>query len=228
MSKLAIVGSGEYLEPMVPVDQELVALTGSTPTVACLPTAAGREGDAKIDEWMRRGVEHFQALGCDAHGVRVWDRSTADSPDCSERIAAADIVYLSGGRPSYLRTTLDGTRSWAAIEHVLSRDGLLIGCSAGAMVQGERFAGGFRRRSGFALWPGIHIVPHFDEIPSAVVAAMRLLVGRRLTVVGVDGNTALVSVDGTYRVIGGEVTIWSSDGRSSHAAGPLPAGLLPG
>ncbi len=228
MSRLAIVGSGEYLAPMAPVDRDLLALLGPSPTVACVPTAAGKEGDEKIDDWMRRGVEHFTGLGCDARGVRVWDRASADSDDLAAAIEGADLVYLSGGSPSYLYDTLVSTRTWAAIERVVERGGLLAGCSAGAMIQGDRFAGGLRARSGFGLWPGVQVIPHFDEIPSAVVRSMRALVGRRHTVVGVDGDTALVRDGDRYRVLGGTVTIWSATRRSTHAAGDLPAGLLPG
>ncbi len=227
MSRLAIVGSGEYLEQMTPVDRDLLSLLGPTPTVACVPAAAGKEGDAKIDDWMRRGVEHFAGLGCDARGVRVWDRDSADSADLAAEIDDADMVYLSGGSPGYLYDTLVSTRAWAAVERVVERGGLLAGCSAGAMIQGDWFAGGLRPRRGFGLWPGVHVIPHFDEIPSAVVRSMRLLVGRRHTVVGVDGDTALVRDGDTYRVLGGSVTIWTERGRSTHAAGDLPAGALP-
>ncbi|MEM9607773.1 MAG: Type 1 glutamine amidotransferase-like domain-containing protein [Actinomycetota bacterium] len=225
--KLALVGAGEYLEPMASVDRELLALVGPSPTVVCIPTAAGTEGAAMIDDWMQRGVAHFASLGADAAGARVWDRDTANSEELAAQVAAADLVYLSGGKPGYLHETLDGSRCWQAIEEVIERGGLLAGCSAGAMVQGARFAGGPRGRAGFGLWPGVHVIPHFDEIPSAVVRGMRRLVGRRHTVVGVDGNTALVRDGDDLRVVGQSVTVWTADERTVHTAGPLPAGLLP-
>ncbi|MEO1057687.1 MAG: Type 1 glutamine amidotransferase-like domain-containing protein, partial [Actinomycetota bacterium] len=135
---LAIVGSGEYLPPMNEVDRQLIDLFDTPPRVACLPTAAGTEGDVMIDDWMQRGVDHFTSLGVEADGVRVWDDATANDPAFAERIAAADFVYLSGGKPGYLMSTLTGTRAWNAISDVIERGGLLAGCSAGAMIQGER------------------------------------------------------------------------------------------
>ncbi|MEM9041334.1 MAG: Type 1 glutamine amidotransferase-like domain-containing protein [Actinomycetota bacterium] len=227
MGNYAVVGSGEYLEPMVPVDRELLAVVGESPRVACLPTAAGREGERMIDDWMQRGVDHFTALGVEARGVRVWDRESAQATRWVDEIDDVDVVYLSGGHPGHLYDTLVGTPTWAAIERVIGRGGLLIGCSAGAMVQAERFLGGVRRRTGFGLWPGVVVIPHFDEIPSVALSAARRLAGSDLTVVGVNGDTALLRAGESYRVIGDEVTIWSRAGRSRHGPGPLAADQLP-
>ncbi len=225
---LAIIGSGEYLPKMNDVDRQLIELFDAPPKVVCLPTAAGREGDAMIDSWAQRGVDHFTGLGVEAEAVRVWDRSSASDPVLAERIAGADFVYLSGGNPGYLHSTLESTLAWDAISDVLARGGLLAGCSAGAMIQGEAFAGLPRPHDGFGLWPGIHVVPHFDEIPPAIVSAMRLAVGRKRTLVGVNGNTALVERDGTYRVLGDEVTVWTPQGKARYRAGELPPDALLG
>lgn len=223
---LAIVGSGEYLGPMAAVDRELLELFDGPVRVVCLPTAAGREGDLMIDDWMHRGVQHFTSLDADAEPVRVWDRATANDPELAERIAAADLVYLSGGKPAYLYDTLEGSLAWQAITGVLERGGLLAGCSAGAMIQGEVFAGMPRSHGGFGLWPGCHIVPHFDEIPSPVVSAMRVAMGRDHTLIGVDGDTALVNSNGTYRVIGRKVTVWTRSDKTEYGPGELPADAL--
>lgn len=223
---LAIVGSGEYLPPMGEVDRQLIHLFDSPPRIVCLPTAAGTEGDHMIDHWMDLGLRHFESLGASVDAVRVWDRATAQDPALAERICAADFVYLSGGKPAYLYDTLVDSLAWEAIGDVLDRGGLLAGCSAGAMIQGEAFAGVPSGHPGFGLWPGVQIVPHFDEIPAAVVSAMRLAVGRDLTLVGVDGNTALVQNGDRHQVFGRRVTVWTRDDRTEYGPGQLPAGAL--
>ena len=45
---LALVGSGEYLPPMDPVDRILLSRLPGPPRVVCLPTAAGTEGAERI------------------------------------------------------------------------------------------------------------------------------------------------------------------------------------
>ncbi len=224
---LAIVGSGEYLAGMNEVDRRLLELFDSPARVVCLPTAAGTEGDSMIDDWMHRGVAHFTSLGALAEPVRVWDRESANDVGLAEQVAAADLVYLSGGKPSHLFDTLNDSIVWQAILGVIERGGLLVGCSAGAMIQGEVFAGFPRSRDGFGLWPGAHIVPHFDEIPTAIVSAMRLAMGREHTLIGVDRDTAFLRADESYRVIGQRVTIWTRDDRVEFGPGEVPAAAMP-
>lgn len=222
----AIVGSGEYLAPMEAVDRELLALLPPEPRVVCVPAAAGREGDRMIDDWMERGVEHFGKLGADADGARVWDDASANDEALAAKVAAADLVYLSGGKPGYLYSVLDASLVWDAILDVTRRGGLLVGCSAGAMIQGEVFMGFTGSSSGFGLWPGVQVIPHFDEIPGPVAATMRRAAGKQRTVIGVNGNTAMVSTGGSYRVLGDEVTIWSGAGKNTFGPGEVPADML--
>lgn len=223
---LALIGSGEYLPPMESVDRQLLSLLPEPARVVCLPIAAGTEGTEVIQGWMQRGVDHFTRLGADAQAVPVVDRKSADDAELAARIATANFVYLSGGKPAYLAATLRGSRTWQAILDVIASGGLLAGCSAGAMVQGGYFAGFPRRQVGFGLWPNVHIIPHFDEMPGPAVAMMRWLVGRGVTVVGVPGNTALVHHHKGYQVIGQEVTVWTRRHRRQLPAGPLADDLL--
>ena len=71
---LALVGSGEYLPPMEPVDRQLLQTVPANPRVVCLPTAAGTEGPERIAYWSDLGVNHFRRLGADALAVPVIDR----------------------------------------------------------------------------------------------------------------------------------------------------------
>ena len=62
---LALVGSGEYLPTMEPVDRQLIARLDATPSVICLPTAAGQEGKERIRYWSDLGEKNFSlGLAC--------------------------------------------------------------------------------------------------------------------------------------------------------------------
>jgi cyanophycinase len=224
---LALVGSGEYLPPMEPVDRELLARLGPSPRVACLPTAAGQEGPERINYWSRLGVEHFTRLGARAQALPVIDRASADDPALGAAIAASDFVYLSGGKPDYLHRTLAGSRAWEAIRAVLARGGLLAGCSAGAMVLGAKFFGFPGWFAGFNLAPGLTIIPHFDEIPAPLSASIHKLAGSEAIVAGIEGSTALVLDGRQYEVLGaGGVTVWKGGSKRRYTAGALPATVL--
>ena len=210
---LALVGSGEYLPPMEPVDRLLLSHLQETPRVVCLPTAAGNEGPRSLGYWAQLSIEHFTRLGAQVEAVGVIDRATADNESLAARIRAANFVYLSGGKPGYLYETLNGTRAWAAIESVLNNGGVVAGCSAGAMIFGERFPNfpiPWPWRPAFNYLPGAVIVPHFDEIPTGFVSAIKGMMGQS-TLVGIEGNTALVRHNGQFTVIGsGGVLVWNA------------------
>lgn len=225
---LALVGSGEYLPAMAPVDRQLIERLPSPVRVVCLPTAAGAEGHARIDYWSRLGVEHFTSLGVAVQALPVIDRHSADDPLHAAAVAEANFVYLSGGKPDYLHRTFDGSRVWQSIVTVVERGGLLAGCSAGAMILGEKFFGFPGWKHGFGILPGATIVPHFDEIPGSLIRSVHLMAGKELTILGIDGNTALVQTGHDYAVLGsGGVTVWNSHGKTRHIAGPLPAWNAP-
>jgi cyanophycinase len=229
---IALVGSGEYLERCRPVDEHLLSLLDlgdRAPRVACLPTAAARDGERVWRGWQERGVAHFTNLGAETVAVDVIDRTTADDEAMVRDIAGADLVYLSGGKPALLHELLDGTAAWAAILGVLDRGGILAGCSAGAMVQGSHIAGirGGAGTPGFGLLPHTIVLPHFDEYPSLAGSVVHRLVGKGTNVVGVDGATALVRHQDRFRAVGpGAVTVWHGTDKQRFHDEELPDGIL--
>ena len=221
---LVLVGSGEYLPGMESVDRALLDRLGEPPRVVCLPTAAGTEGTDRIKYWDRLGVEHFSRLGVPVQTVRVLKRADAENPALAEDVAQANFVYLSGGRPDHLFKTLTDTPVWAAIKGVLDRGGILAGCSAGAMVQGEKMFAFPGWQPAFGLISGTAIIPHFDELPGPMRSTMRFFTDSSLTVLGVDGYTAMV-VDGPdqVEVLGrGTVTVWNKGGKTAYPQGSVP------
>lgn len=226
---LALAGSGEYLPPMEPVDRVLLGRLRERSRVVCLPTAAGAEGPERIAYWSNLGVDHFSRLGAQVEALPVIDRDSAQDPSLADAITWANFVYLSGGKPDYLYRTLAGSRAWQAILSVLSAGGILAGCSAGAMILGEKIYGFPGWKPGFNLLPGAAIIPHFDEIPASVLAPVRLLTGRAITLLGIEGNTALIQNQDEgdrepwYEVLGsGGVTVWNQAGKTRYTSGRLP------
>ena len=212
---LVLVGSGEYLPQMEPVDQVLLSELGSRPAVVCLPTAAGGEGPERIQYWSELGVNHFNRLGADARALPVITRQDAQNRDLAEQIRQAEFVYLSGGRPSYLFKVLQNSLVWQAIQDVLKRGGILTGCSAGAMVMGTKIPGFPRAKPAFNLLPeNVLIVPHFDEVPAWLVRFVRLMTSSSLRLVGIPEYTALCLRGSQGKVIGkGSIELWGRNGR---------------
>jgi len=225
---LALVGAGEFLDSMSVVDRQLLAWAGGS-DVVILPTASAPDGAGVPERWIRMGADYFTRLGARADGLLALDRAACDDPANADRVRAANLVYFSGGKPDYLRGTLDGTAVWAAVCDVFDRGGVVAGCSAGAMIMGGyvpefSLKAGVpwinRWRDSFALLPGAIVVPHYDEFPGVVVS---LIFGRRpqgTYLVGIDGHTALVGFDHTWQVLGaGRVTVRRGRQTKQYTAG---------
>ena len=219
---ITLAGSGEYLPVMENVDRHLLdslVLNGRKPRVVCLPTAAGREGDASINRWSSMGIEHFQKLGAEVSALRIIDRASADEAQWESLLEEADLVYFSGGDPGYLYQTMNGSRAWRAAHRAWERGAIYAGCSAGAMILGKRMPS-FRlagTQEGFGLVPATFIIPHFDAIPGIwkpLVFALQKQLKKGERMIGVDENTALVGKLGSeWTVMGqGKVHVFTREG----------------
>lgn len=228
---IALLGSGEYLSIMDEVDTYLLAnanANGRKPRVACLPTAAGREGQASIDRWSNMGIEHFQRLNADVQALPIIDRVSANDVQWASTLEQADLIYFSGGDPYHLYQALRGTRAWEAAKTAWARGAVYAGCSAGAMILGGQIpdirAAGLRSIQAFGVIPARFIIPHFDAIPGLwkpIIFALRRKLKDGEIMLGIDGNTALVGKLGSqWQVMGqSRVHVFRRDGSVSYAAG---------
>jgi len=226
---VALIGAGEFLPEMAEFDAGLLAATGrARPRVAILPTASYPDGEEVFIRWATMGVSHFGELGAEVEPVLVRDRAGADDPAAAQAIGEADLIYLSGGKPSYLIGVLDGSAVGVALSEAHARGAVLAGCSAGAMVL-ARHAFDFRMR--VAPWPlrwrhglgfveAASVIPHYDAWPEPLSALIALQAPRGSLVLGIDEETALVGRDGAWQVHGrSRVTVWRGRRRDRYRAG---------
>ncbi|HVL53397.1 MAG TPA: Type 1 glutamine amidotransferase-like domain-containing protein [Vitreimonas sp.] len=228
---VALVGAGEFLPAMADVDLGLLAATGRPrPRVVILPTASFPDGEAAFSRWAAMGVEHFTALGAEVEPVLIRDRGDAEDAAHAQAIGEADLVYLSGGKPTYLLATLDGSRVGRALWDASRSGAILAGCSAGAMALADRQFE-FRRRMlpwplrwrrGLGIVTGAAIIPHYDAWPEPLCALMALQAPRGATILGIDEDTAVVGQAGVWQVHGrGRATLWRGRHRERFRAGEV-------
>lgn len=223
---LALVGAGEYLEVMMPVEAGL--LEGRPARYVQLATAAVPDGPEVVARWHRLGAEQAERLGVEAVVLPVADRAGADDPSLAAQVAGAGLIYLSGGHPGFLADTLRGSVLWAAIVEAWRAGAALAGCSAGAMalcasVPSLRHPRGEGGTAGLGLLPHLQVIPHFDTFARRVPDLLtRFLVPATatVTVVGVDEDTALVGGPGEWVVEGrGSAWVLARDRRREHPSG---------
>lgn len=219
---LALVGSGEFLPPIEPLDKLLIERLNEPARVVVLPTASAPDGPGVPERWAKMGVEHFSRLGAEVEPVMLLTRADAESEELAARIAAANFVYMSGGKPQYLYATLRDTPCWRAMQTVFAAGGVVAGCSAGAMALGEHmvdFPRLWRTVPGLGLAPGLAVIPHFDEMPGMFTGLARPA-ARHVPIVGIDGSTGLVGADHNWTVQGrGAITTFTSKGKCVYHAG---------
>ena len=228
---LALVGSGEFLAAMEAIDHALLA--GATPadgTAVIVPTASALE-PGMPETWAGRGIEHFRdRLGVPAEAALVLDRAGADERFVT-LLGSARLIYFSGGNPRYLTETMTGTPFWDATLTAWRNGAAIAGCSAGAMMLGaviQSIVGrGGEPMQGLGVVPGVSVIPHFDRIETyrpGAVTALRQARAAGATLLGIDELTALVHLEGIWRVMGaGGVTIMSDAGEQICAAGSTPS-----
>ncbi|HEY7349565.1 MAG TPA: Type 1 glutamine amidotransferase-like domain-containing protein [Ktedonobacterales bacterium] len=219
---LALVGSGEFLPPIEPLDRLLLERLSGPARVIVLPTASAPDGPGVPERWAKMGSEHFTRLGAAVEAAMLLTRADAESETLAAQIAAANFVYFSGGKPQYLVTTLRDTPCWRAIAGVFAAGGVVAGCSAGAMALADRmvdFPRFWRTVPALGLASGLAVIPHFDEMPGIFINLGRLA-SRKTSVVGVPGSTALVGSDHHWTVQGhSSITVFTGKGKTIYPVG---------
>jgi cyanophycinase len=226
---VALVGAGEFLPHMAEVDRGLLAATGrARPRVAILPTASLPDGEDVFQRWAAMGVQHFTALGAEVEPVLVRDRAGAGDEAFVQAIGEADLIYLSGGQPTFLLSVLAGTRLAGALLDAHDRGAVVAGCSAGAMVLAARLPGfrlrflpwPLRWRHGLGLVPASAVLPHYDAWPEPLSAFMALQAPRGTALIGIDEDTAIIGRDGAWQVQGrARATVWRGRHRDRFRRG---------
>lgn len=228
---IALLGSGEYLPVMDEVDSYLLANCGANgrkPRVVCLPTAAGQEGPKSISRWSNMGVEHFTRLGAEVQALPVIDVESADDPNHALAVENADVIYFSGGNPSYLHRTMKDSLVWESAQKAWSRGAVYAGCSAGAMILGTEMpdfrAAGIRSTVAFGILPIASLLPHFNALPlfgKPLVATLRRRLRDGEIMLGVDEDTAIVGRrDGEWTVMGkSKAHVFTRDESKAYSAG---------
>jgi cyanophycinase len=200
---LALVGSGEYLPEAQLLESELLRFgisRGKANTFIQIPTAAGKEGEDRLNFWRQRGVDQGARIGCEVKYLPVITREDAFNEQWIAEINSAGLIYFSGGDPVHLADVFNGTPMWNSIVKSWREGASLAGCSAGAMAFGGKIIGIRRSHisAGLNLLPEIEVIPHYDKflgwLPDRVTAAV-LRKDAETTLLGIDENTALVLTD---------------------------------
>jgi cyanophycinase len=205
MGTVILVGGDEFRPDCEAMDRALLAMAERQPArVVIVPTAAAFE---RPDLAARHGVDYFEALGATASAAMILTKQDANDTALVSGVAGSDVIYLTGGNPSYLADTLMDSAAWRTIVERHGQGGMVAGSSAGAMVlAGLMRAGAGKWAAGLNLAPEVAVIPHHPDRPLGDTAQVRQNLSAAYTVLGMPTASGC----------------WTSDGRMWHAVGARP------
>ena len=204
---LALVGSGEYLPAMAEFEKSLLddgIKNGKENIYIQIPTAAAQESASRLEYWRDLGQKQAQVIGAKPLFLPIYTREDAQNMSFVNQISNGALIYMSGGDPHYLATTLIDTPIWQAIVKNWQSGGSLAGCSAGAMVLSSQIPNFRLSRAeptaGLNLIQDIRVIPHFNKffkwIPESA-AKLLMHVPDDSILIGIDELTAIVKRGGS-------------------------------
>lgn len=173
------------------------------------------------NEYLKAFAE-LKATNVDA--LHVTNREEAASKDVLNRLAAADVVFFTGGDQLRLTSVLGGTEFYNILmERLQDPDFIYAGTSAGAAVtsatmitsgQSENaiYKGEIRTSSGFGILTDLFIDTHFIQRGRVGRLFQALVSNPNIIGVGLEENTALLINKGTMEAMGSGVVL-VADGR---------------
>ncbi|MEN8249547.1 MAG: cyanophycinase [Bacteroidota bacterium] len=196
--KLVIAGGGQLPDTIF---KEFRRLAGSRGNLVVIPTASSREVEVeKVKElWKSRGFQDVSIL-------HTHDREVALSKGFSDPLKTATAVWFSGGSQHRIADAYLGTPVEEELYNLVQRGGVIGGSSAGAAIQSKVMIRGGddqpKISTGFDLIQDAIIDQHFlrrNRISRLIGAIM---VHSAMTGYGIDEGTAIVAINGKYKVIG--------------------------
>lgn len=196
------------------------------PVIRVITTAQGKRRAAGFEQGVAfRMVRNLKKRFKLEHVTELYtlSRDKADTPAFFEQIDSADAVYMTGGNQCYLTDAFLGTESFAALERLLQRGGVIAGSSAGAQVQSSfmtrgdytkrRILGDKKHQQGFGFVNNavfdVHVEERGREHDLLQVFRARpdqlqdeQLDPLELLGLGIDQGTAIVVTQDRFRVTG--------------------------
>ena len=155
---IAITGSGEFLPSILDVDKKLLNYLDDIPYVLTFSTAAGKESDERLSYWENLAIDHFKKLKVNHMHIDARNRTDLNNSSVIEEMKKANFVFFSGGSPNHLYESIYDSDFSNELEEIEKR-GIIAGCSAGAMIMGEKMIKGV----GLNYILNTIVIPHYGE-----------------------------------------------------------------
>jgi len=207
---IALLGGDEFQVACMEFDRTLIKSCGNPkPKIAIIPTAATFQNPQKAAS---NGIKYFKSLGANPVDLMILTKEEANDQSLNKKLEGTDVIYLTGGDPSYLYEVLQGSVFLNQMRILYEKGAIIAGSSAGAMVLGE-FFGVTNPKRGLGFVPATLIVPHCEKFNLDALRQPHLVNEKGIQVIGLDTATGVLNTGDDLIINGkGEVTffdMWS-------------------
>lgn len=160
--KAIFLGGGP--DPEALLAEGLNQAAGQATRVVLLPMASARPDVAATAY-----EKVFRDLGVVCETLPIRQRGDAAKPGLVRTLAAADLVFMTGGDQNRLREVLAETPLQGALAASWRRGQVLMGTSGGSMAWGSRMLAGGTSAEALDSLPAFDIKPGLDQLPDWLV-----------------------------------------------------------
>ena len=200
--KLLLVGGGKLPPEIRDLFFQLAG--GENARIVLIPTGSQ---DAESPAFIEDFLEPWQKYSPQSIVVlHARNRCQANDPDFLKPLREATGVWISGGVQARLADRYVGTKVEAELRHLLGRDGIIAGTSAGAAVMTRvMIADGLRQpaiASGLDLFSDAIVDQHFSQRYRMIRLAKATQMNPNRFGVGIDEGTGLLILQNRGRILG--------------------------
>lgn len=208
---IVLVGGEEFSPDFSKIHKHILSfIEASSPKIVFFPTAASSEGVEVVKKWSNIAINNLSVFGAQVNIAKVIDMESANSPEYSEMVEDADVIYLGGGLPDVYFSILQNTKVWDSVVSAHKQGKMIIGASAGAMILGEQtlyaeFQGDYPPShwgKGFNVLPNVGIAPHYNTFPKTWITKIKKNLPANMNLLGIDEKTALIKQNNIWKVKG--------------------------
>ena len=195
---IAITGSGEFLPSILDVDKKLLSYIKETPKALTFSTAAGKESDERLLYWQNLAVDHFSTLGVEHKHFDARNRDDLNQDTVLDEMKNTNFIFFSGGSPTHLFDSIHDSKFSQELKNVENR-GIIAGCSAGAMIMGEKMIKG----TGLNYIANTIVIPHYGEsFYSWISNTVKVLNRGKYKLLCLEKDTYFIKDKNEFRVLG--------------------------
>ena len=112
----------------------------------------------RLSYWENLAINHFKNLNVSHIHIDARNREDLNQDYVLEEMKQSNFVFFSGGSPNHLYDSIHDS-DFSTELHDVEKRGIIAGCSAGAMIMGEKMIKGV----GLNYLPNTIVIPHYGE-----------------------------------------------------------------